>query len=194
MVDVAARKPLAFSVPVHAGFRVREVLGTAEVEGIAIARPDGSEAMRIACDTIVLAVDAVPNVEMFDLLGCAMRFTPQAGGFVPVVDGAGRCSRAGVYAAGDCAGVSDARHGDASLAEAAGRRAAHAAGRDAGLATSTDAPAAEPAGVDRDAWRREWLQAHAAADAMTLVICRCEEVPLGDLMACGHHATSPMKP
>ncbi len=40
-------------------------------------------------------------------------------------------------------------------------------------------PIAELPGPDRDAWRREWLTAHAAAD---LPICRCEEVALRDVV------------
>ncbi len=182
VVDVASRASRDLGVPLHAGFRVRDVIGTIEVEGIAIERPDGSDAMQIACDTIVLAVDTVPNVELFDLLGCTPHFVPAAGGFVPVTDDQGRCSRAGIYAAGDCSGVSDDGIADAALAEAAGRRAAHTAARDAGLAAPEAVPAPAVAGSDRDAWRREWLQAHAGPDASELPICLCEEVSLGDLI------------
>jgi thioredoxin reductase len=178
VVDVTGRDGSLAGVPVHAGYRVTGVIG-AEVEGVAIARPDGSGAMTITCDTIVLAVDVVPTVEMFDLLGCATRFDGGRGGWVPVIDAEGRCSRPGIYAAGDCAGVSDAALADPRLAEAAGRWAARAAGGDSGLAATATEPVAEHAGPDRDAWRREWLAAHAAAD---LPVCRCEEVALRDLV------------
>jgi len=182
VIDVAARSPRDFGVPVHSGFRVREVLGATEVEGVSIARPDGSARTQILCDTIVLAIDTVPNVELLDLLGCAMRFAPDAGGYVPVTDAQGRCSRVGIYAAGDCAVVSDEGHGDPRWAAASGRSAAGAAARDAGLAAPVEPTPPEPAAIDRDAWRREWLQAHAGDDATTLPICLCEEVPLGDLL------------
>jgi thioredoxin reductase len=180
VVEVAGGGRAGFGVPFHAGYRVGEVLGAGEVEGIAIERPDGSGRLAIACDTVVLAVDAVPNVELFDLLGCATGFAPQAGGFVPVVDGEGRCSRPGIYAAGDCAGVSDAGIADPAPAEAAGVRAARAAARDAGLAAPRSEAAPEVAGADRDAVRRGWVQAHAVDAA--LPICLCEEVALGDLL------------
>ncbi len=179
VVDVEVGGSGIAGVKVHSGYRVTGVEGV-EVEAIAIARADGSGALRIACDTVVLAVDVVPTVEMFDLLGCRTVFDGGRGGWVPVTDAEGRCSRPGVYAAGDCAGVSDAALGDVALAIAAGRTAARAAARDAGLA----APAAEggpvAAGVDRDLWRRDWLAAHGSA--RDLPICRCEEVALEDIV------------
>lgn len=182
VIDVAARPARDFAVPVHGGFRILDVLGATEVEGVVIARPDGTGRTQIPCDTIVLAIDAVPNVELFDLLGCATHFVPEAGGHVPVTDAEGRCSRPGIYAAGDCAGVSDAGHGDAAGAAASGRCAAGAAARDAGLAAAVEPSPAPPPTANRDTWRREWLQAHAGDAAATLPICLCEEVPLGDLL------------
>ena len=180
VVDVAARGG-AFDVPLHTGYRVTGLLGTGEVEGVAIMRGDGG-ALDIACDTVVLAIDVVPNVEMFDLLACATRFAPDLGGFVPVLDAEGRCSRPGMYAAGDCAGISDAGFADPARAAAAGRNAARTAVRDAGLAAPDADPVAPPADADRDAWRREWLAAHTGPEARGLTICRCEEVPLEDLI------------
>jgi thioredoxin reductase len=179
VVDAGGSQERFAGVPVHAGYRVADVAGM-EVEAITIVRPDGSGAITIACDTIVLAVDVVPTVEMFDLLGCATRFDGARGGWVPVTDAAGRCSRAGIYAAGDCAGISDASLGDAAFAIASGRRAARTAARDAGLAAPEDDAVLETAGADRDAWRRGFLAAHATAG--DLPICRCEEVPLEDLL------------
>lgn len=52
-------------------------LGSLEVEGIA---HDGRD---VACDTIVLAIDRVPNVELFDVLGIPVAFDAARGGFVP---------------------------------------------------------------------------------------------------------------
>ncbi len=177
VVDVEGGTALA-GVPVYAGYRVTGVEGV-EVEAVTIARGDGAGAMRIACDTIVLAVDVVPVVEMFDLLGCRTVFDGGRGGWVPVVDEDGRCSRPGVYAAGDCAGVSDAALGDVGLAVAAGRAAARAAARDAGLAAPMGEGGPVVGGLDRDMWRRAWLAAHGGPEVM---VCRCEEVPLGDIV------------
>lgn len=71
-------------------------LGNIEVEAIAA---DGRE---VACDSIVLAVDAVPNIELFDVLGVPTEFDGGRGGFVPgALPGF-------VAAAGACAGRSEA--------------------------------------------------------------------------------------
>lgn len=71
-------------------------LGSLEVEGISVA---GKEH---ACDTIVQAIDLVPNVELFDLLGVEIAFDPRRGGFVP------GALPAGLGAAGACTGRAEA--------------------------------------------------------------------------------------
>jgi hypothetical protein len=147
------------------------------VQGITIAA--GGAATEITCDTIVCAVDTVPNVEMFDLLGCRMIWNSARGGHVPATDVAGRTSVDGIYAAGDCAGITDAALLDPAYAAAAGRRVAQVAARDAGLPVEMDTEAAAPPDADRDARRRQWLQAHADPN---LMICRCEEVTQRDLL------------
>ncbi len=162
-IDIAAT--------IDATQRITGVLGVADVEGIEYARLDGAAPATAACDTIVLAVDVVPNVELFDLLGVPTRYDPSKGGFVPVIDAEGRCS-ATVYAAGDCAGLAPAA--------ASGRNAGRAAARDAGLAAPPPEPIAAAPPEDRDQWRRAFLAAHATDARLT--ICRCEEVPLEDLI------------
>lgn len=191
IVDVAARSGTdtaflrAQGIPVHTGYAVRSTLGAAEVEGIQIAPLGISDAgLEIACDTVVCAIDLVPNVEMFDLFGCTIVWCAELGGFVPLTDDDGRTSVPGVYAAGDCAGVSDTAIGDSGVAAVAGRRAARAAARDAGV--EVEALGAPPpiagATVDRDAIRRHWLVSHVDATRTDLMICRCEEVGLRDLL------------
>jgi thioredoxin reductase len=199
IVDVAAQpgtgvaSARAGGIPVHMGHAIRATLGTADVEGVRIAPlADPGAAFDIACDTVVCAVDLVPNVEMFDLLGCTIGWRPELGGFVPVIDADGRTSIPGIYAAGDCAGVTDAAIADPGMAAAAGRRAARAAALDAGLeaealppappdAAPLDAPIGAPL-ADRDAMRRHWLASHVDATRGDVMICRCEEVGLRDLL------------
>jgi thioredoxin reductase len=163
----------ASGVRVHANHRIQSVSG-AEVTGVTIAGRDGT--LEIVCDTIVSAVDLVPNVEMFDLLGCRTAWNSATGGHVPDSDADGRTSVAGIYAAGDCAGVSDATVADAATA---GRRAAQAAAVDAGLAATIEAAPPARSGSNHDARRRQWIQAHADPQ---LMICRCEEVTQRDLI------------
>src|SRR5207248_2555567 len=78
---VALRDRLAArGVPCLTGCAIREAAGRGEVEGAVIVRLDaagqpiaGSETT-IACDTIVNAIGAVPNVELLDVLGCKLEF------------------------------------------------------------------------------------------------------------------------
>lgn len=169
-------------VEVLSGAIVKSVTGAMEVEGVVTASLGGGAERRFACDTIVTAIDVTPTVEMFDLLGCTTVYDTARGGYVPVLDAEQRCSLPGIYAAGDCAGVSDAGLADPALAKAEGIRAARAAARDAGLAAPEDSAPARAAAPARDAWRREWLAAHAGPQAPELIICRCEEVTLHDLL------------
>ena len=191
IVDVGAQTATAEArlrtrgIPIHAEHAIRATLGTAEVEGVRISPlADPGAAFDIACDTIVCAVDLVPNVEMFDLLGCSIRWHPELGGYVAQIDADGRTSVPGIYAAGDCAGVTDAAVADPGLAAAAGRRAARAAARDSGLDVEA-LPPALPVPVpptDRDAMHRHWLASHVDAAHADVTICRCEEVGLRDLL------------
>jgi hypothetical protein len=172
----------ARGIPVLTGHVVLRTIHAAALAGVRLA-PLAAQgtAFEVACDTIVSAIDLVPNVEMFDLLGCRIVWHPGRGGFVPEVDGEGRTSVPFAYAAGDCAGVSDAALVDPALAATAGRRAARAAARDAGIAAEALATADPETLSDRDLLWREWLAAHMA-QAGELMICRCEDVGLRDLL------------
>lgn len=72
------------------------ILGGLEVEGIAWQDCHWHE---MACDTVVLAVDAAPNLEMADLLGASIAWNPERGGFVA------DALPAGVVITGDAAGT-----------------------------------------------------------------------------------------
>ena len=72
------------------------ILGGQEVEGIAWLDGHWREA---ACDTVVMAVDAAPNIEMADLLGARIGWEPARGGFVA------QSLPDGVAVTGDAAGT-----------------------------------------------------------------------------------------
>jgi len=77
--------------------------GMAEVSGLAW-RADGAW-RDAACDTVVLALDLVPNVELLDQLGCTIAWDGARGGFAPVLGEGGVTSRAEVFVRGDGAGT-----------------------------------------------------------------------------------------
>lgn len=72
------------------------ILGTQEVEGIAWKDGHWHE---MVCDTVVLAIDAAPNVEMADLLGAGIAWNASRGGFVA------ESLPEGVAVTGDAAGT-----------------------------------------------------------------------------------------
>lgn len=85
--------------------------GREEVTGIAWR--DGGTWREAACDTVVMAVDTVPMIDLAELLGCPVAWDPARGGFV-----AAGCGPVAV--AGDAAGVAPAERNawlDIALAE-----------------------------------------------------------------------------
>ncbi len=85
--------------------------GREEVTGL--AWQDGAQWRTIACDTVVMAVDTVPMVDLPDLLGASIAWDAARGGFVPAASGV-------IAMVGDVAGTVPAARApwlDAALAE-----------------------------------------------------------------------------
>lgn len=85
--------------------------GREEVTGL--AWQDGAAWREVACDTVVMAVDTVPMVDLPELLGCAIAWDPARGGFVATGQGP-------VTVVGDAAGTAPSQRGawlDLALAE-----------------------------------------------------------------------------
>ncbi len=168
-------------VPVHEGVRLLRVLGEGRVTGI--AWDDGERERELACDAIALGHGLRPETQLADLLGCDFRFDAVTGAHVPQRDAAGRTSVAGVYVAGDGAGILGA-----DAAEWGGERAALALLEDAGIAIDRSrALRLERQLARATAFRRGAERAFAlpqdwagqASDDVT--VCRCEEVTAGEL-------------
>lgn len=82
------------AIEVLPGAQLVEVLGERKVTGVRLRMEDGSEAER-GCEGVVVKVGNLPNTEW-----CRGAVRLDRDGYV-VVDGEGRTSRAGVWAAGD---------------------------------------------------------------------------------------------
>lgn len=170
-------------VPVQDGARLLRVIGDDRVAGIACH--DGTRERTIECDAIALGHGLRPETQLADLLGCEFRFDALNRAHVPVRDAAGRTSVAGVYVAGDGAGILGA-----DAAEWAGERAALALLEDAGMATERRRALELERRLERATnFRRGIEQAFppphdwAAQAPDDLIICRCEEVTAGELRA-----------
>ena len=179
----AARPALDPGIPYYAGCIIEEARGSVEVDSAVIVRLDherraiaGSQ-VELRCDTIVLAIGSVPNVELLDAINCRLAFEPHRGGWVPVRDAGGATSLTSVYAIGDCAGL-----GADAVEE--GRRAAGAiAAALNGAPTSAEAADPAPQFDDRSVQRaREWLRTQVTVSGLDVPVCQCEEVTRRELV------------
>lgn len=171
-------------VPLRFGARLLRIEGGARVEAVVVADARGRE-RRLACDAVALGHGLKPETQLAELAGARFAFDPPTRLWAPIIDADGRAG-AGLYLAGDGAAV-----GGAEAAQASGELAALAALRDAGRAVAGRRVASLRAKVDRlRAFQRAiarafaWPEARAGALSDSCVLCRCENVSVGDVRAC----------
>jgi bacterioferritin-associated ferredoxin len=141
------------------------------------------------CDAVGFGYALRSETQLADLLGCRFAFAPLQRAHMPERDAAGRASVAGVYLAGDGAGIMGA-----DAAEWAGERAALALLQDRGVAIDAGRAALLERRLSKLKVFREGLERafpfpvnwarHAPDD---LVVCRCENVTAGELRQCVAH-------
>lgn len=174
----------AHGVPLRGGVRPVKVLGEARVTGLEWRDAQGDHTL--ACDAIGFGYGLRPETQLADILGCRFRFDALDVAWLPERDVAGRSSVTGVYLAGDGAGIMGA-----DAAEWAGERAALALLCDRGVELDAGR-LARAALLERQLARMQrfrvglarafpWPSGWAAQAPDDLVICRCEEVTVGDL-------------
>jgi hypothetical protein len=130
----------------------------------------------VDCDTVCLAIGAVPAIELAGVAGCRLGYRGDLGGHVPVLEAGGTTSVAGIFCAGDCGGLAKE-----AVCEDQGKAAARAAA--AWLGRPADAlPFPSPKGQDRDAYRLAWMRALLATGGMQTPVCLCEEVTRAELL------------
>ena len=111
---VHASKLRRAGVPICTGWTVKEAYGDGKLEGVVLCRLDekwqpieGTE-IKVACDTLCLAVGLTPLAELCWQAGCHMEFIRELSGHVPVTDENLMTSVEGIYAAGDVSGIEEA--------------------------------------------------------------------------------------
>ncbi|HYS63875.1 MAG TPA: FAD-dependent oxidoreductase [Paraburkholderia sp.] len=151
---------------------VQEAHGEGCVERVTIRR--GRHDVTLDCDRVACGYGLVPNVTLAQALGCAIN---EAGEIV--VDGEQRTSVDGVLAAGECTGI-----GGAELAGVEGELA--------GLSASGSAASRAVLHAQRARWRRfgrrvetafALRDAARAPPADATLLCRCEDVSIGEVRA-----------
>ncbi len=149
---------------------VLHALGDGRLESVQIQK--GSQQENLACDRLACGFGLVPNTEMGQLLGCAL---DELQGLQ--VDNMMATSVHGVYAAGECTGF-----GGSERALAQGAIAGHAAAGDTARAQALWHTLAHWQGfadlLNTQFQLNDAVRHLAAPDTL---VCRCEDVRLGDL-------------
>ncbi|WP_106804315.1 MULTISPECIES: NAD(P)/FAD-dependent oxidoreductase [unclassified Pseudomonas] len=169
----------AHGVPVHQGATLQQIDGEQRVRGI---RWDQQV---LECDAVGFAHALRSETQLADLLGCEFAWSALNRAWLPQRDGAGRSSVRDVYLAGDGAGIMGA-----DAAAMAGERAALAVLEDSGIAIDHRRPAEleqQLAAIQRFRHGLEtafpFPEDWAAQAPDALILCRCEEVSVGDVRA-----------
>jgi NADPH-dependent 2,4-dienoyl-CoA reductase/sulfur reductase-like enzyme len=154
--------------------------GDARVEGVCWR--EGARERRLACDGVGYGLALRSETQLADLAGCGFRFDARDRAWLPIRDRAGRASVAGVYLAGDGAGIAGA-----DAAECAGERAALALIEDRGLPHQPERAKALERELARIGRVRDVLElafpfpSHwVERMADDTLVCRCEEIDAGE--------------
>ena len=179
-------------VPLLRRHMILEARGDRQVEEAVIAEVDKDwraiEKTRriLKVDTICLGYGLVPSVELTRLLGCQHRYSPELGGWIPARNEDMETSVPGVFAVGDGAGVAGS-----AMAMFEGRIAGISTAQSLGYISSEEARKRKRPylnnmkkmgrlrdALDRISHPRPGLFELANDDT---IICRCEELTLGDI-------------
>lgn len=168
-------------IVVRSGARPVRVEGDGHVTGL-VWEQHAVEAT-VPCDAVAFSFGLRSETQLADLAGCCFRFDPLNRAWLPERSPAGRSSVAGVYLAGDGAGIAGA-----DAAETAGERAALGLLEDAGLPFDRARASHLERRLSRIARFRRALERAFPypadwVDTVSddLVCCRCEEVTAGTL-------------
>ena len=149
----------------------------AGVAAAVITRAGVDRAERIACDTLCLAIGAVPAVELAGALGCNLLFSGSSGGHVPLTSPHGETSVPGVFCAGDCRGLSSV-----ASCEKQGISAAEAAAAWLSACTPPCHEAERAAGPDMTTYPLAWMRTLLASGEDQVQVCLCEEITRAELL------------
>ncbi|NSZ66720.1 MULTISPECIES: opine oxidase subunit OoxA [Rhizobium/Agrobacterium group] len=166
------------------GVRSIAIIGSQHAESVRYAVGQGERS--IPAKSVLLHQGVIPSTSLSNAAGCELQWNDEQRAFQPVTDHDGRTTKAGIYVAGDGAGIAGAQ-----AAEVSGRLAALAALADLKLvSTQTSATSIKSA----HAQARRFLRGRAFLDALytprqsflapsapETIVCRCEEITVRKL-------------
>ena len=171
-------------VRMHGGVQPLRVRGDGRVSGVDWRDAQGEHTL--ACDAVGMGYGLRSETQLADILGCRFYFDDLQRAWLPERDAAGRTTVAGLYLAGDGAGILGA-----DAAELAGERAALTMLADTGKSpesVDSDRVLVLDATLARAQRFRSGLErafpfpvTWAAQVPDEVVICRCEEITAGEL-------------
>jgi NADPH-dependent 2,4-dienoyl-CoA reductase/sulfur reductase-like enzyme len=186
-------------VPLHFRQAIRYAEGDAE-SGVTAAyvgavdslgRPTAGATRAYQVDTICCSTGFLPSIQLTLHLGCRHVYSPMLGAFVPQHDERMQTDRCNVFVAGDVTGV-----GGKPLAELQGRLAALSALESLGKLSAAQAKSQRAAlapaiagerRFERFLWQRyRFREGMLGALSDDTVLCRCENVTLGELRESFH--------
>jgi NADPH-dependent 2,4-dienoyl-CoA reductase/sulfur reductase-like enzyme len=168
-------------VAVMHGTTLVAIEGENRVEALILRDCQGRE-KRFACDAVALGYGLKPETQLAELAGAELHFDRDFRLWLPNIDEDGRAG-ASLYLAGDGVAI-----GGADGAEASGQLVAYAVLSDLGIDADSNAQRALRAQVRR--LRRfqrglarafAWPSESATALAGEIMLCRCENVTVGDI-------------
>ena len=179
-------------VPIKIGWGVVRAIGEEEIEEVVIGRLDsewnviaGTEKY-ISADALIVWNGLLCNNGLSRMIGCKHIIDPRMGGVLPIRDDSMQTTSANFYVIGDAAMI-----GGVALAKVEGQIAGISAAWRAGLVSEVNMK--KQLAQLKPALRREGRFANMFGDLFTprsgmqnlpaedTVICRCEEVTLGDI-------------
>ncbi|WP_270933492.1 FAD/NAD(P)-dependent oxidoreductase [Falsiroseomonas oryzae] len=169
-------------VPILHGATIDAFEGKARVSAVRCTSPD-SAPLRVACDAVAYGHGLRPETQLAELAGCTLRFDPVQRVHVPETDPDGRAGHA-IYVAGDGGSI-----GGGQAAAVSGRLAAAAALHDLGLAADVDVAASRASLARLRRFQKgvaaafRWPGERAAALDDAVILCRCENVTVGEVRA-----------
>ncbi len=185
------REIRAAGIPYFSGARDLTIEGTQQVEAVGFSQ--GRVRHRLETGTVLSHAGVIPAIQLAGAMGCRLRWDGRQQYWYPDLDTWRQTSVAGVYMAGDGAGITGAK-----AAESSGRLAAlgiiRAAGAQAVAQAGGDALLLALAQQARRTLRRQPAirrflavlyppPGRAGEPTDSVVLCRCEQITAGDIRA-----------